>query len=183
MILEQKRIIITKKHQSIVTFVMVLYHLLSAIFIFLYIIHEHKFRNSDKEKYCNPAAFINAANSSALIGTYNIYRSIISVIEIVWLTVVTYQLSKTIKLGSNDWTLKKNNKRLLVIIWTFITVYVLSSFFNYYMIVVGFNNLFEEQICWLADNFFNYIPIFLVLFAHLRNMQSFFKIMVTWMQN
>ena len=67
-----------------------------------------------------------------------------SAIVIVWLTVVTYQLSKTIKMGSSDWTLKKNNKRLLVIIWTFICVYVLSSIFNYYMIVVGFRNLFEE---------------------------------------
>ena len=138
MFLEQKRIKITRKHQSIVTLVMILYHILSSLFVFLYILHEHKFRNSDKEKYCNPAAFIDAANSGALIGTYNYCRTTVAVIMIVWLTVVTSLLSRTIKLGTNDWTLKKNNKRLLVIIWTFIIVYVLGSVFNLSMIFVGF---------------------------------------------
>ena len=73
----------------------------------------------------------------------------------------------------DDWTLKKNNRRLLVVIWCFIIVYSSWSVQDICVILFGYKNFFVANLVWLLINLANYLPIFLVLYTHFKNMQSF----------
>ena len=127
MALEQRRIRMTRNRQRIVTASMVIHHIVSGCFYASYVVYEHDIRTNGPVKYCSPNIFIGHSAGSDLVEAINLYKIIMNLIVVVWLVVVTSILSKTVRNASDGWTLKRNNRRLLVIIWAFITVYILSS--------------------------------------------------------
>ena len=106
---------------------MILHHIVSGSLYTSYVVYEHDIRNNGPVKYCSPNIFIGHSTGSNLVDTINLYKIVNNAIVVIWLVVVTLVLSKTVRNASDGWTLKRNNRRLLVIIWAFITVYILSS--------------------------------------------------------
>lgn len=180
--LEVRRISITRRRQRLVTGFMVFYHF-GVIFIYGYLIQsQHIARYPD---LCSAVAFVKqySEDDRPQLGIYNYFRFATTMIINCWLLIITAMISTTIRKLSDDWTLKKNNRRLLVVIWCFIIVYSSWSVQDICVILFGYKNFFVANLVWLLINLANYLPIFLVLYTHFKNMQSFQKIMGTWIKS
>ena len=141
MALEQKRFEITRKQQRVVTLIMVLYHVFFGAFYIWFIFYQHDLRNS-KPEYCSAKAFLGKQNIRQLLGVYNVSRQIVTVIINTWLLVVTGILSRTIRKSTDDWTLIKNNRRLLMIIWGFIILYTTFVIQETCFVIWGYQSFF-----------------------------------------
>ena len=160
---------------------MILYHFATVAFYIVYIVYEHNLRNEKPQLYCISTAFVGRDLIQSLIGFYSLFRIVMIIMINTWLIFATASLSKIVRKETEDWSLTKNNRRLIVIIWAFVTAYSGWFFFELFTFFRGYHSLFENQMLWLLNSLLNYIPIFLVLFTHFRNMQSFFKMIKTWM--
>ena len=141
MALEQKRFEITRKQQRVVTLIMVLYHVFFGAFYICFIVYQHDLRNRTPD-YCSAKAFVGKANIKQLLGFYNVSRLIVTVIINTWLLVVTGILSRTIRKSTDDWTLIKNNRRLLMIIWGFIILYSTFVIQETCFVIWGYQSFF-----------------------------------------
>ena len=125
------------------TRITIFYHIIAAAFYAAFIIFEHYFR-STKPEYCYPIAFVGKDYMKRLFGFYPYFRIIVTVLINTWLIIVTSILSRTIRKQTDDWTLQKNNKRLLVIIWSFIIVYSAFDIQEVLVFIGGYRTLFAS---------------------------------------
>ena len=53
----------------------------------------------------------------------DLFKLVVSSLIVLWLILATMILSRMLRSETEDWTLTKNNGRLLVVIWGFIIAY------------------------------------------------------------
>lgn len=59
-----------------------------------------------------------------------------------WLIVVTLILSRILQVETEDWTLMKNNRRLLLVVWGFIAAFSSWLALDIYVYFHGYKNVF-----------------------------------------
>ena len=101
-----------------------------------------------------------------------------------WLVVVTLMLGRILKAETEDWTLMKDNRRLLVVVCSFVIAYSGWLINDICVTAMGYNNIFVMHMSWLLiPTSCNYIPIGLVLYLHSQNSQSLVRVIMKWVQD
>ena len=60
----------------------------------------------------------------------------------VWLIAVTLMLSRILQAETEDWTLMKNNRRLLLVVWGFIIAFSGWTVLDVYIYFIGYKSVF-----------------------------------------
>ena len=60
----------------------------------------------------------------------------------VWLIAVTLMLSRILQAETEDWTLMKNNRRLLLVVWGFIIAFSGWTILDVYIYFIGYKSVF-----------------------------------------
>lgn len=103
---------------------------------------------------------------------YHIIKSVILVLIDMWLMVVTCQTLTIIKEGDNSEQFKHESRRVAAIYGTFVCFYTLSLGISSMQIFITIPAKYDDYVNLLVSLFGNYIPIFTVWFAHLKNYSS-----------
>ena len=99
-----------------------------------------------------------------------------------WLIVVTFMLGRILKEETEDWTLMKDNRRLLLVVWSFFITYSGWLINDICVFALGYDSIFIMNMSWLLiPTCCNYIPIALVLYLHSQNAQSLVKVIMKWL--
>ena len=59
-----------------------------------------------------------------------------------WLIIVTFKLSRMLRTETENWTLTKNNLRLLTIVWGYIISYLSLTVYDIYISIAGYKSIF-----------------------------------------
>ena len=114
----------------------------------------------------------------------DLFKLVVSSLIVLWLILATMILSRMLRSETEDWTLTKNNGRLLVVVWGFITAYSSTIIFAILVLEYGYKNVFQMSLLWLLiPALCNYIPISLVLYLHFRNVHSLGQVILKWVKS
>ena len=127
---------------------------------------------------------MSVTESLRLNGSQFVTRYLGSIFINTWLIVVTFKLSRMLRTETENWTLTKNNGRLLVVVWGFIAAYSSTIIFAILVLKYGYKSVFQMTLLWLLiPALCNYIPISLVLYLHFRNVHSLGQVILKWVKS
>ena len=146
------------------------------------VVHQHIERKNDSTHSCRPEVFLQEEKDYE--GDEDYIRLVTSLSINLWLIIATFILSRMLSSETEDWTLMKNNRRFLVVIWGFITAYIGWVVYDFCVYLKGYKDFFQMTMLWLLIPFVcNYIPISLVLYLHFRNVHSLGQVIQKWIKN
>ena len=85
---------------------------------------------------------MSVTESLKLNGSQFVTRYLGSSIINTWLIVVTFKLSRMLRTETENWTLTKNNLRLLTIVWGYIISYLSLTVYDIYISIAGYKSIF-----------------------------------------
>ena len=85
---------------------------------------------------------MSVTESLRLNGSQFVTRYLGSIFINTWLIVVTFKLSRMLRTETENWTLTKNNLRLLTIVWGYIISYLSLTIYDIYISIAGYKSIF-----------------------------------------
>ena len=145
---------------------------------------QYNLRQNYDNKECKQQEFMSKKGNAALSEDENGFEIYVSLAVTIWLMVITCVLSRILRTETEDWTLTKDNSRLLTMVWGFILIYSSWIVEDLILIVAGYQSIFEMSLLWMLTPFVcNFVPISIVLYIHFRNVQSLVKVINKWVKS